>query len=57
MERWYNVKIIIKSKELLRYRFKGAFENETITEALNALQLTAEFSYKINNNEIDIFKK
>jgi transmembrane sensor len=57
MERWYNVKITIKSKELLRYRFKGAFENETIQEALNALQLTAEFSYKINNNEIDIFKK
>jgi transmembrane sensor len=57
MERWYNVKIVIKSKELLRYRFKGAFENETIAEALNALQLTAEFSYKINNNEIDLFKK
>ena len=57
MERWYNVKIIIRSKELLRYRFKGAFENETITEALNALQLTAEFSYKINNNEIELFKK
>ncbi|HLA57152.1 MAG TPA: FecR domain-containing protein [Puia sp.] len=57
MERWYNVKIVIKNKELLRYRFKGAFENETITEALNALQLTAEFSYKINNNEVDVFKK
>lgn len=56
MERWYNVKINIKSKELLRYRFKGAFENETIQEALNALQLTAEFSYKIKNNVIDVFK-
>jgi transmembrane sensor len=57
MERWYNVKITIKSKELLRYRFKGAFENETIREALDALKLTAEFSYKINNNEIEVFKK
>jgi transmembrane sensor len=57
MERWYNVKITIRSKELLRYRFKGAFENETIREALDALKLTAEFSYKINNNEIDLFKK
>jgi hypothetical protein len=57
MERWYNVKITIKSKELLRYRFKGAFENETIREALDALKLTAEFSYIINNNEIEIFKK
>lgn len=57
MERWYNVKITINSKELLHYRFKGAFENETIKEALDALQLTAEFSYKINNNEINLFKK
>lgn len=55
MERWYNVKIIINSKELLRYRFKGAFENETIREALDALQLTAAFSYKINNNIINIY--
>jgi hypothetical protein len=55
MERWYNVKIIINSKELLRYRFKGAFENETIREALDALQLTAEFSYKIDNNVINIY--
>jgi ferric-dicitrate binding protein FerR (iron transport regulator) len=55
MERWYNVKIIINSKELLRYRFKGAFENETVREALDALQLTADFSYKINNNVINIY--
>ncbi len=57
MERWYNVKITLNSKELFHYRFKGAFENETIREALDALQLTAEFSYKINNNEINLFKK
>jgi len=57
MERWYNVKITINSKELFHYRFKGAFENETIKEALDALQLTAEFSYKINNNEVNLFNK
>jgi transmembrane sensor len=27
MERWYNVKIIFKSDNLLHYRFKGAFAN------------------------------
>ncbi len=57
MERWYNVKITFNNKELLRYRFKGAFANETIKEALNALRLTAEFSYQINNNEINLLKK
>jgi hypothetical protein len=55
MERWYNVKIIFNSKELLRYRFKGAFENETIREALDALELTAPFSYTIKNNVINIY--
>ncbi|HWY36748.1 MAG TPA: FecR family protein, partial [Nitrosopumilaceae archaeon] len=57
MERWYNVKITFSNNELLHYRFKGAFANETIKEALNALQLTANFSYKINNNEINLYKK
>jgi ferric-dicitrate binding protein FerR (iron transport regulator) len=55
MERWYNVKIIINNKELLRYRFKGAFENETIGEALDALELTAAFSYTVKNNIINIY--
>jgi len=57
MERWYNVKIIIKNENLLRYRFSGAFASETVREALNALQLTRKFSYQINDNEIEIFKK
>lgn len=57
MERWYNVKIIFKSENLSHYRFKGAFANETIREALNALQLTVKFSYQINDNEIEIYKK
>jgi transmembrane sensor len=57
MERWYNVKINFKSNELFHYRFKGAFANETVKEALNALQLTANFSYQINNNEINLYKK
>jgi transmembrane sensor len=57
MERWYNVKISFADRELVHYRFKGAFANETINEALNALQLTAPFSYQINNSEINLFKK
>jgi ferric-dicitrate binding protein FerR (iron transport regulator) len=57
MERWYNVKIIFKNDNLLHYRFKGAFANETVREALNALQLTAKFNYQINENEIEIYKK
>jgi ferric-dicitrate binding protein FerR (iron transport regulator) len=54
MERWYGVKIEIQSPELQHYHFKGIFENETIEQALNALQLTVKFRYKINNDVITI---
>ncbi|HTN07108.1 FecR family protein [Agriterribacter sp.] len=56
LERWYDVKISIRDEKLLHYRFKGIFENETIQQALLALQLTNHFRYKINDNEIEIFK-
>jgi ferric-dicitrate binding protein FerR (iron transport regulator) len=57
MERWYNVKIAFKDQELFRYRFKGAFASESITQALDALKLTTKFSYQINSNEIILFRK
>ena len=57
MERWYNIKIIFKNPRLLKYRFKGVFYNETVQEALDALRLTARFSYTIKGNEIELNKE
>jgi ferric-dicitrate binding protein FerR (iron transport regulator) len=57
MERWYNVKISFADKEIMQYRFKGAFAGESISEALNALQLTANFRYQLTSDEITLFKK
>lgn len=57
MERWYNVKITFADQEIGRYRFKGAFANESITEALNALQLTANFHYHIDHDNVTLSKK
>lgn len=57
MERWFNVKINFKSEKVANYRMRGAFDTETIEEALQALQVIASFSYKIKNNEIDISNK
>lgn len=54
MERWYGVKIEIVSPSLKQYHFKGTFENETIQQALDALQLTAKFKYSINDNVVKI---
>ncbi|HEY8917192.1 MAG TPA: FecR domain-containing protein [Chitinophaga sp.] len=56
MERWYNVKITIHDPAVARYRFHAKFENETITEVLSALQLSLPFTFKINNNEVNIYR-
>ncbi|UCH13164.1 MAG: FecR family protein [Bacteroidales bacterium] len=54
MERWYNVKIIIKGDKLKQFRFTGTFENETIEQALKALQITTRFEFTFDQNIITI---
>ncbi|HJV18268.1 MAG TPA: FecR domain-containing protein [Sediminibacterium sp.] len=57
MERWFNVRIIFKSNRVANYRFRGVFENENIVEALQALQLTASFHFKIIGNDVYVDRK
>ncbi|HEY4286909.1 MAG TPA: FecR domain-containing protein [Puia sp.] len=58
MERWYNVRIIIRDSSLYNCHFGGAFASETVEEAFKALQLTTPFTYKIiNKDEIEIYEK
>ncbi len=54
LERWYDVKIIIKAPELRKERFTGTFENETTEQVLNALMMAEPFKYTMNKNEIII---
>ncbi len=56
MERWYGVSILFKYERLRKTRLTGSFENETVQQALKALQYTTQFKYTINKNEILIFK-
>lgn len=55
LERWYNVKITISGQSIGKYRFTGAFENETVEQALSALQIIKSFNFKINENDITIY--
>lgn len=57
MERWFNIQIVFKDQKVQEYRVAGVFENETVEQALQALQLIVPFNYKINGNEIEILKK
>jgi transmembrane sensor len=55
MERWYGVKIKFKNDEAKDYRFTGIFEKESITEALDALQLIEKFNYKLKKETVTIY--
>lgn len=53
--RKYDVSIEFKNDVIKNYRFTGIFENESITQALDALQLTEKFNYKMNGTTIIIY--
>lgn len=57
LERWYNVEISIKDKDLKNSRYTGTFEKENIEQAMQALSLSLPFTYKIDKNRITILKK
>lgn len=57
MERWYNVRIVFSEESIKRLHFTGIFENESIEEALAAMQITTPFHYTIcKKNLITISK-
>jgi ferric-dicitrate binding protein FerR (iron transport regulator) len=57
MERWFNVSIVFKDEKIKNYRFKGSFANESINEALVALQISKHFSYEINGTTVEVSSK
>ena len=54
MERWYDVQIIFKDKQVEDYRFTGTFINETVDQTLEALRFTSPFQYHIDKKKIII---
>jgi ferric-dicitrate binding protein FerR (iron transport regulator) len=57
IERWYDVKIIVKYPELNAARFTGKFDKETFEQVLRALVLVTPFDYEIKRNIITISKR
>lgn len=54
MERWYNVRIVLKNEGLKDQLMSGEFSNETIEQALTALQFTTPFRFHINKDSVMI---
>ena len=55
LERWYGVQIVIHSEKLKNKTFSGVFENKSIDEVMDALQLVGKFQYTNKNNTVTIY--
>ena len=56
LERKYDVKFIFGSEKLKRFRFTGTLENETLTQVLDVIKLSAPLGYKLQGKTVLIFE-
>jgi ferric-dicitrate binding protein FerR (iron transport regulator) len=54
IEHWYGVHVTITDQKLKAASFSGVFEDETLTQVMNALKLIGDFHYSIHNKEVII---
>jgi transmembrane sensor len=54
IERWYGVRITINDERLKEAKYTGVFEDESLQEVMDALQLTGNFHYKIYKKTVVI---
>ena len=47
MSRWYGVSFEFGNDDIQKMRFTGNFKNESVEDALKAMQITADFSFRI----------
>jgi ferric-dicitrate binding protein FerR (iron transport regulator) len=55
LERWYDVKIHFMDEKIKSYRFTGKFDKETINEAMEALRISSQESYRYDIEFRDIY--
>jgi transmembrane sensor len=55
MERWFDVEVEFKNERLKDVRITGSFENETLQQAIAALQFSTSFQFKIEHNKLLIY--
>jgi len=53
--RWFDVEVEFKNEQLKDVRLTGSFENETLQQAIAALQFSTSFQFKIENNKLLIY--
>jgi len=56
LERKYDVKFIYASDEIKHFRFTGTLENETLTQVLDVIKLSAPIEYELEGRTVKIFE-
>jgi ferric-dicitrate binding protein FerR (iron transport regulator) len=55
IERWYDVKVVINGdNDLKKTAYSGIFDNETLSQLMEALTITGNFKYTIHKNIVTI---
>jgi ferric-dicitrate binding protein FerR (iron transport regulator) len=57
MARWYGVDFEFGNEDVKQLRFTGNFKNETVQEALKAMQITADFSFRVSSDKHIVITK
>lgn len=52
LSRWYNVEIVINDSEISNYVYQATFRNETLSQVLNLLEISAPISYRIVDSKV-----
>lgn len=55
LERWYNVRILVKNRELSASTYTVTFENKSLDEVLEGLQFSAHFQYQVKDGVVIIW--
>ena len=56
LQAWYGIPIVFTDEEVKKLRYSGTFESETVVKALEALQLSYPFNFRVENDKIVIGK-
>jgi transmembrane sensor len=56
LERKYDVKFIFGSERLKEFRFSGTLENETLTQVLDVIKLSAPLEYRLQGKTVLVFE-
>lgn len=57
LSRMYNLTIIFRTEEIMRYHFTGIIKNNSLTNILDIIKLTAPIEYEVRNDSIFLNKK